>query len=450
MNQEGKKFLAEFHDDFKENRKLSTRAKALREILCKDEKMWKTLKVTKCQTSSTFGSKTAEAYTSLPCDPVTDSEIDEFFKKLVFAKVPNEVELGKILTASIGKRYGLNNSCLQSAFILEKTLNWFKTKESNFMSADEGLDILKKNEEKIKALQYTWSSLHYQEIVTEDGFSFSPEAIQQTAARLKTFLDSSDEDCQELQIFTLSCRLSCIKLHFALRCFSEFELKDSYWMLQYSDVKAERNFILLKDMMKSTDSPKLLIIVCDDTATPPYFKASDVVQKQQKMILLIEGEAISEGVSEKKVKVEKDEINFRDLSEESQTLLLNVSVNFQGEKNLNVKTLIQSDDPSQVIDSISLLQLYLNRTKGIDVGAAPPVSCQYDECLYIDRRLVSPFLLEEFENHIREAFGFGKFFKLSDKGNIEWMTENYKERTACWKEIKGSIVGNENNPASQK
>jgi hypothetical protein len=453
VKSEAKEFLAEFHDDFKDNRnKLSPRALELRKILRKDKTMWETLKVAKCQTSKTFGKKTAEAYTSLPCDHVTDSEIDEFFKKLVFAKVPNEVELGKILTASVGKRYGLNNSYLQSASILTEILNWFKTKESKFMSAKEGLKILKENEEKIKALQYTWSSLHYQEIVTEDGFSFSPEAIQQTAARLKTFLDSSDEDCQELQMFTLSCRLSCIKLHFALRFFSEFEPGDSYWMLQYSDLKAERNLTLLKNMMKSTDSPKLLIIVCDDTVPPPYLKASDIVQKQQKMILLIESEAISdEGVSEKKVKVEKDEINFRDLSEESQTLLLNVSVNFQGEKNLlNVKTLIQSDDPSQVIDSISLLQLYLNRTKGIDVGTAPPVSSQYDECLYIDRRLVSPFPLEEFESHIRGAFGFGEMFKLSDKGNIEWMTENYEERAICWKGMKGSIVGNENNPASQK
>ncbi|EFX86430.1 hypothetical protein DAPPUDRAFT_313131 [Daphnia pulex] len=433
---------AKFHVDFKKNRRnLSPRALALRKIL---------VKVAKCQTSKTFGNETPEAYTSLPCDHVTDYEIDEFFKKLVFAKVPNEVELGKILTASVGKRYGLNNSSLQSAFILTEILNWFKTKESKFMSAKEGLDILKKNEEKIKALQYTWSSLHYQEIVTEDGFSFSPVAIQQTVARLKTFLDSSDEDL--LQIFTLSCRLSCIKLHFALRCFSEFQPRDSYWMLQYSDLKTKRNLTLLKDTMKSTDSPKLLIIVCDDTVPPPYLKASDVVQqKQQKMILLVEGEAISEGVSEKKVKVRKDEINFRDLNEESQTLLLNVSVNFQGEKNLlNVKTLIQSDDPSQVIDSISLLQLYLNRTKGIDVGAAPPVSSQYDESLYIDRRLVSPFPLEEFESHIRGAFGFGEMFKLSDKGNIEWMTENYEERAVCWKGMKGSIVGNENNPASQK
>lgn len=95
---------------------------------------------------------------NLPCDGVNDSEIDKFFEKLVFAKVPNEVELGKILTHSIGERYGLNNSCLQSAYVLEKMLNWFKTKESTFMSAEDGLKILKNNEEKIKALQYTFNS----------------------------------------------------------------------------------------------------------------------------------------------------------------------------------------------------------------------------------------------------------------------------------------------------
>jgi hypothetical protein len=442
VNRKAKEFLAEFHFDFKENRNnLSPRALELRDILCKDKTMWETLKVAKCQTSSTFGSETAEAHPSLPCDPdVTDSEIDEFFKKLVFAKVPNEVELGKILTASVGKRYGLNNSSLQSAFILTEILNWFKTKESKFMQAEAGLKILKENEEKIKALQYTWSSLHYQEIVTEDGFSFSPEAIQQTVARLKTFLDSSDADCQELQIFTLSCRLSCIKLHFALRCFSEFEPRDSYWMLQYSDLKAETNLTLLKNMMKSTDSPKLLIIVCDDTVPPPYLKASDIVQKQQKMILLIEGEAISEGVSEKKGKVEKEEINFRDLSEESQILLLNVSVNFQGEKTLNVETLIQSDDPSQVIDSISLFQLYLHHTKriGVGVGVAPPVS-QYDECLYINRRLVFPLTLTQFESCVRCIPGFEEKFRLSRDGNIEWVTTEFEEKRSLWGELKKKV-----------
>lgn len=444
------KFMAKLSDGFKEKQSnLSSTAKEFHDILCKDN-TWETLKVTKITTSKTFGSrpKDEEAHIikpNLPCDRVEDSEIDEFFKKLFFVKVPNEVELGKILTLSIGKRFGLKNSCLQSSFVLEVVLNWFKTKESEFMSAEEGLNILKKSEEKINALQYTFNSLHYQESFMEDEFSFRSEAIRSMASTLKTFLDSSEEDGQVLHIFTLSCQLSCLKLHFALQHLSGFEKKDSYWMLPYSDLKTEKNFTMLKDMMKATDSPNLLIIVCDDDITlPPNFKASDAIQKQLQKVILIGSEAISEKIAEKKVKVEKDEIHFLDLNEESQARLLNVSVNFQGEINLNVSDLIQSEKPTQVIDSLSLLQLYLNRVNGIIVGAASPVCSHYDENLYINRRLVSPFPLEEFESRVREAPGFERKFKLSSKGSIEWMIENDEEQIECWKNIKDSIIGVEN------
>lgn len=271
----------------------------------------------------------------------------------------------------------------------------------------------------------------------EDGFSFDPEAIM--VSRVKTFLDSAGEDSQVLHISTLSCKLSCKKLHFALRCISEFKPKDSYWMLPMSDLKTEENFTLLKNMMKATDSPNLLIIVCeDDMPPPPHFKASVAVQKQQ-MVIMIGNEAISEKILEKKVKVERDEIHFLDLSEESQDRLLNVSVNFQGKTNLSVRTLIQSDEPTQVIDSLSLLQLHSDNKRGIDVGVASPIPPQYDENLYIDRRLVFQLALTQFETYVRMTPGFEEKFRLSPEGNIVWMTTEFEEKRTSWEKIKKNI-----------
>ena len=83
--------------------------------------------------SAKFGKrKSGVTYKSLD-DSVEDDDIKSFLNKFIFAvHTPNEVQLGKILTKEVDAHYNLFESDFQSSYILEKMLNWFKKKNSEW------------------------------------------------------------------------------------------------------------------------------------------------------------------------------------------------------------------------------------------------------------------------------------------------------------------------------
>ena len=81
--------------------------------------------------SAKFG-KSKSGVTSLD-DVVKEEDIDSFLNKFIFAvHTPNEVQLGKILTKEVDAHYNLFESDFQSSYILEKMLDWFKKKNSEW------------------------------------------------------------------------------------------------------------------------------------------------------------------------------------------------------------------------------------------------------------------------------------------------------------------------------
>nr|CAH0105443.1 unnamed protein product [Daphnia galeata] len=121
---------------------------------------------------------------SLDC-ATRDEDIRHFLDNLVFAvHTPNEVELDDVMKSEVGNHYGLHEIDFQSDFILRKMLNWFKKKESTFMSSEEGTNIFKEGEEKMKSLRVTGISIDYQKQLKK-VLEFNEEAIGEMKGKLE-------------------------------------------------------------------------------------------------------------------------------------------------------------------------------------------------------------------------------------------------------------------------
>ncbi|EFX75950.1 hypothetical protein DAPPUDRAFT_322705 [Daphnia pulex] len=105
----------------------------------------------------------------------------KIISKLVFAvHTPNEVQLDDILKRKVSDRYSLQESDFQSDYILRNMLDWFKKKESEFMTSAEGIDILENPKKKMKSLRLMSVSMDYQRKLKEKC-EFKKELIRQMA-----------------------------------------------------------------------------------------------------------------------------------------------------------------------------------------------------------------------------------------------------------------------------
>ncbi len=93
------------------------------------------------------------------------------------------------MKSEVGNHYGLHEIDFQSDFILRKMLNWFKKKESTFMSSEEGTNIFKEGEEKMKSLRVTAVSIDYQDQLKK-VLEFNEEAIGEMEGKLERLLTS--------------------------------------------------------------------------------------------------------------------------------------------------------------------------------------------------------------------------------------------------------------------
>ena len=147
------RFTDNFIDCPENERNLSSGAKMLREIIVPQEtrgrkKMLREIRFTVGPNSKLF-SDLHDSSSKFPKNQ-TNATINDFFKKLVFAvNTPNENELDDILDSELRKFYRLDYVEFHSAFIFRKMLNWFKKKESQFMSSDEAILWLEEAECKL-------------------------------------------------------------------------------------------------------------------------------------------------------------------------------------------------------------------------------------------------------------------------------------------------------------
>ena len=188
---------------------------------------------------------------------------------LVFAvHTPNEVELDDVMKSEVGNHYGLHEIDFQSDFILRKMLNWFKKKESTFMSSEEGTNIFKEGEEKMKSLRVTGISIDYQKQLKK-VLEFNEEAIEEMKEKMERLLTSPNRIGR---ITTPLPKRTAVKVIASLDKFKSehsttkilgeyFQCKDSYLMTSLSNLR--NKFKSFKVSLQSEISHHLLIVVGD-------------------------------------------------------------------------------------------------------------------------------------------------------------------------------------------
>ena len=426
--------------------------------------------------SKSFGTKDDqsrdETKESLDC-AIRAEDITSFLDKLVFAvHTPNEVELDTSLKEEVGKYYELHENDFQSDFILRNMLDWFKKKESTFMTSEEGTNIFKEGEKKMKSLRMTAISIEYQKELKE-MLEFNNKAIEEMKKKLMQLLTSPVNRIGRIATTLPKC--TAVKVIGALEKFKSeepitnnqipkeyFECKDSYLVMSSSRLKN------VPPKFESNNSHNLLVVVYEDgPSTETNEFCQKLVNEMPKKRVII--------ISQDKGEVE-DELNFSDLSEKSQRVLLEKKIEFQGSslsvgdlikrRDTTLDGLIKNGDAGKILDFNSIEELI----KGEQIEILSGSSARFEENLYIERQLEFPLDLANF-NHFYDQLAknmkcekeklqkecenikyttdeLKNTFKVDSQGNIEWLKEDDQEKEKIWKEMKKLVNENSTNSPS--
>ncbi|EFX78217.1 hypothetical protein DAPPUDRAFT_320752 [Daphnia pulex] len=95
---------------------------------------------------------------------VKDDEIQGFLDKLIFAvNTPNEGELDDVLKSEVGNYFTLLTTDLQSAFVMNEMVNWFKREDNVWLSSEEAKELfLNKTHKIMESIRVNAISIDYQ------------------------------------------------------------------------------------------------------------------------------------------------------------------------------------------------------------------------------------------------------------------------------------------------
>ncbi|KAK4011707.1 hypothetical protein OUZ56_020825 [Daphnia magna] len=353
----------------------------------------------------------------------TDNEINGFFDKLVFVvNTPNEVTLGKLLTEEVGEYYELNEADLQSDFILRNMLDWFKKKQSDFMTSEQGQQILQQGKHKLTSLRMTSVSINYQ-MKLQETIEFNAVAIDEMTEKLKTLLDSPNKI---ERIRTAFPKRTAVKVSAALKTLEKFKRDDSYLMSSSKGLKTTSASD--KDAFKLEH--QLLVVVCKDGHAEHDSYYENLIGDNQtrltnkKVIILCH-----DGVET------RDDLKFTQLSDNCMEKLLDKEVSFQGTVQ-TVRKLTKIGNREEVIDDNSMEELLVGK-KVVNIPLHDFVPA-FDEELYIEREIILPFddtffdeLVDETDCTRDELLGK---LKVTVKNNIEWFVDG-REKEELWHKI---------------
>jgi hypothetical protein len=439
-----------FTKDFVKGINLTQEGSKFRKKLCDTvfNHYWKDLTI---QVSGTFGRKQSINFSENKSlnDFVTDKEINGFLDKLVFViHTPNEVELDGIIKREVGDYYELHENDFQSDFILRNMLDWFKKKESKFMTSEEGKNIFKQGKKKMKSLRLTAISIDYQKQLKE-ALEFNDEAIGEMKMKLMQLLTSPNRIGR---IATQLPKRTAVKVIAALEKFKSeetitnklpkeyFQFDDSY--LVTSSSRLQKDLLKFKKVLKSEHSHNVLIVVCEGGSsmeTDEFYQK--LVKKMQNKRVII----INQGGAEV-----EDKLKFGDLSENSQRILLEKEIEFQGSVqsvgdlikrcDTTLDDLIENGDPDEVIDCYSIEELLMTRDQ---ISIRTCSSGRFEPLLYVDRQLEFPlnniFFTQLANKSIRNTEDElqGDYF-VDSKGNIEWFVQGNRKKE-IWEKMKNIL-----------
>nr|CAH0106739.1 unnamed protein product [Daphnia galeata] len=463
---EFRQILSDFTFEKMKNRETEDSAEQRKSVF---ETFWRD---TSFQLSKDFGTKSQspdETKKSLDC-AIRDEDITSFLDKLVFAvHTPNEVKLDSILKSEVGKYYELYENDFQSDFILRKMLDWLKKKESTFITSEEGKKIFEEGEKKMESLRVTAISIDYQKQLKE-ALKFNVEAIGKMKKKLMQLLTSPNRIGR---ITTPLPKRTAVKVIGALEKFKSeerktttnnqipknyFQYEDSYLVTSLS--RLQKEIELQKDSnslaegskfvetLHSEHSHHLLIVVCEDGPSKETDEfCQKLLKKMPKKRVIIISQVKGEVV---------DELNFSDLSENSQRVLLEKEIKFQGSlqsvgdlierRDTTLDGLIKNGDAENIFDFNSIEELIAGKPIEISSGS----SAHFEQNLYIERQLEFPFAnFNDFYDRLAKSLKCTKEkllneFVIDSQGNIEWFVEDDGEKKICGKTEKKKVKEKEN------
>ena len=275
---------------------------------------------------------------------MTDKEIDNFLKDLVFAvNQPNEIRLGELISEELGAEFNLIDSDLITSDFQNKILGWLKEKQGSYLSENKIDGFFKEMGAKISQLVLMGPTAEYTQKLQEYGIVFDDKDFY---VKLKEFLNPSSSQ----SIFNLTVKPK-LTLFGSIKINQEMTSKSrgSYIFIRLSSLIRLKDEVLLAFRKNENN---LLIIECKSEPTKEdvqelYNKLSKVLfeeTKGKKVIFIStrDNPLVSKFKDRKEYQEIVDKIEFSQLSVASQQKLLAKRVNFQGSE-INLNQLINTE-----------------------------------------------------------------------------------------------------------
>ncbi|XP_046457772.1 uncharacterized protein LOC124204695 isoform X2 [Daphnia pulex] len=362
-----------------------------------------------------------------------EEEIDSFLDKFVFAvNTPNEVELDVIMKNELGKYYNLLVSDVQFNHFSNTMLDWFKNKDSQWMTSDEGIRILADIQEKVDQSRRS-VLIDYGNQINKIA-EITDTATQEMAEKLKPFLASSDKLENINYIRTDWPDFTALKVIAAIKTLPNFKFTDSYMVISSKHAQKKEDFQDLRRMFSNGKAHHLLVIVCEDHSPISYDKYVNLVaDSEEKKILLI----VKKGTDVRpQLLINEDVISYGQLSENFKNVLLSKKVSFQG-KDMPVRDLIPPDKAENVLDWESIKMLAAQNK----IVVPSFNTTRFERSLYIKRRMALPFEFDsKFWENLAEDMKCSKTLLMSEckfntKGAIVWSASE-ERKVEIWEKIK--------------
>ncbi|XP_072380053.1 uncharacterized protein [Diabrotica undecimpunctata] len=323
-----------------------------------------------------------------------DSNINEFIDKFrIITNYPNVDELNTFLSKELGITFQLLNADLVTHSFQKEMLDFFKQyfkRRSNYLGKDKVKGFFISLTKKIRTLMTSGINKAYPEKLKALDITFQHDLVC-----VNEFLKSNKHF---LFLLTDSSRLASIHLLQTLENSNNFGAHDSFVFLRFRTLLLEDIRQLVIDSFSSEKSHNLLIIECqnklfvDNSIWSTLLNTFKTIIKKhannaKKVIFILNknDEVISNFDCDDNFRIEKLQMNFQHLTEQSQSNLLEKKCSFQ---NLPVcfNKLINHETATSIFDNENLTKL----VEGIIIQVGNDDAFYFNDYIheyYIERKL---------------------------------------------------------------
>jgi hypothetical protein len=314
-----------------------------------------------------------EKLITLPNDTISDDEIEDFLKILIFAvDQPNEEEMFGVIDQAISEGGCLN---LEDTSFLRNELykqieEWMTKKQGSYLNIKHCEEMFNEVKQRVSKLEL----VAYKRSIYEEIKNYDVE-FQEKLIVLRNFLESKEEKILNL-VNSYSTLFSMIKLYHTLNGLVEYQKDDSFLLLRHEVMKSQDVTNCVLEAFKSGQHSNLLIMeiptIAHQINEEMFRNFLEILRKtEKKKMVFVTMEAIQPpDASIKSVIFEDSDNKLTDLTIGSQNQIYeNTYIVFQGQK-LCLKELIQ-ENRRNLIDEEVLLKII--KKEAIQIGEKIPV-----------------------------------------------------------------------------